>query len=663
MSTLLQVRRLTSAFGDLTIVDDISFDINKGETLALVGESGSGKSITALSVMRLLPKPGKITQGHILLDQKNIVDLPVNEIRKLRGRRIGMIFQDPMTSLNPVHRVGDQIVEAIQLHEDWNKDDAMARAKALFEEVGIPDPEQRLEAYPHQLSGGLKQRVMIAMALSMQPDLLIADEPTTALDVTIQAQIIELLRQLQKSRGMSILLITHDLGVVNELADRVAVMYAGRIVETASRAELLSNPKHPYTRGLLKANPALGKRGHNLHEIPGVVPSPENWPQGCRFASRCEFASAKCMESIPPASRVGEKHSVFCYEAANLDAWSSADSGQADQPETESAVDMPQGSDQFRVRDLKTWFPIKQGILQRTVGHVQAVTDVNFDIPAGTTLALVGESGCGKSTTGRAVLRLGPADKGSVEFNGTDVFSLAPKPLREFRQNLQMVFQDPAAALNPKMRVRDAVAEGMKSFGIGESEEQRTELVKQLFERVRLNPEHIWRYPHEFSGGQRQRICIARSLAVKPKLIVFDEAVSALDVSIQAQILNLLAELQAELGISYLFISHDLHVVRHLAHQVAVMYLGRIVERGETEALFNNPQHPYTRALLAAAPSMDPHQRSENQPLKGDVPSPSNPPSGCAFHTRCPIAIDRCKIERPQEISSKVGGVSCHLAE
>lgn len=655
MSTLLQVRRLSAGFNGLTIVDDISFDINKGETLALVGESGSGKSITALSLMRLLPKPGKITQGHILLDQQNIVNLHVNEMRKLRGKRIGMIFQDPMTSLNPVHRVGDQIVEAIQLHEDCSKTDAMARAKALFEEVGIPDPEQRLEAYPHQLSGGLKQRVMIAMALSMQPDLLIADEPTTALDVTIQAQIIELLRELQKARGMSILLITHDLGVVNELADRVAVMYAGRIVETAARTELLSNPKHPYTRGLLKANPALGKRGHKLHEIPGVVPSPENWPQGCRFAARCEFANPQCQQAIPPSSNAGENHSVFCYEAANLEAWSATEASEPS--DTEEEATERNSEQQFSVRDLQTWFPIKQGILQRTVGHVQAVTDVSFDIPAGTTLALVGESGCGKSTTGRAILRLGPADNGSVEFNGTDVFGLAPQPLREFRQNLQMVFQDPAAALNPKMRVRDAVAEGMKSFGIGESEGERTDLVKQLFERVRLNPEHIWRYPHEFSGGQRQRICIARSLAVKPKLIVFDESVSALDVSIQAQILNLLAELQAELGISYLFISHDLHVVRHLAHQVAVMYLGRIVERGKTEALFSNPQHPYTKALLAAAPSMDPHQRSQNQALTGDVPSPSNPPSGCAFHTRCPVAIDRCKSERPVETN----GSSCHL--
>lgn len=658
MSILLQVRRLSSAFADLTIVDDISFDLHRGETLALVGESGSGKSITALSLMRLLPKPGKIIQGHVLLDQKNIVDLHVNEMRKLRGKRIAMIFQDPMTSLNPVHRVGDQIVEAIQLHDDCSKVEAIARAKSLFEEVGIPDPEQRLEAYPHQLSGGLKQRVMIAMALSMEPDLLIADEPTTALDVTIQAQIIELLRRLQKSRGMSILLITHDLGVVNELADRVAVMYAGRIVETANRVELLSNPKHPYTRGLLKANPALGKRGRDLHEIPGVVPSPENWPQGCRFAARCEFANPQCQQAIPPVNNIGEDHSVFCYEAGNLAAWSAVSSDDNQQAEADSPNHLTSDG-QFSVRDLRTWFPIKQGILQRTVGHVQAATAVSFDIPAGTTLALVGESGCGKSTTGRAILRLGPADKGSVEFNGTDVFGLAPKPLREFRQNLQMVFQDPAAALNPKMRVRDAVAEGMKSFGIGENEDERTEMVKALFERVRLNPAHIWRYPHEFSGGQRQRICIARSLAVKPKLIVFDESVSALDVSIQAQILNLLAELQAELGISYLFISHDLHVVRHLAHQVAVMYLGRIVERGETEALFNNPQHPYTKALLAAAPSMDPQQRSQNQPLTGDVPSPSNPPSGCAFHTRCPVAIDRCKHERPVERNN----VNCHLVE
>lgn len=658
MSTLLDVRRLSAAFGNLTIVDEVSFEIRKAETLALVGESGSGKSITALSLMRLLPKPGRITHGELLLEQQNIVDLHVNQMRKLRGKRIAMIFQDPMTSLNPVHRVGDQIVEAIQLHDKCSNSEAMSRAQALFEEVGIPDPAQRLAAYPHQLSGGLKQRVMIAMALSMEPDLLIADEPTTALDVTIQAQIIELLRTLQKQRGMSILLITHDLGVVNELADRVAVMYAGRIVETANRVELLSNPKHPYTRGLLKANPALGKRGHKLHEIPGVVPSPENWPSGCRFAARCEFATPQCQQSMPPVSNVGDDHAVFCHEASQLAAWSTTENQRTDndsRPSTAAGCN----DRQFSVRNLQTWFPIKQGIFQRTVSHIQAVTDVSFDIPAGTTLALVGESGCGKSTTGRAILRLGPADKGSVTFNHTEVFELAPKPLREFRQNLQMVFQDPAAALNPKMRVRDAVAEGMRSFGIGDSEEQRTEMVKTLFERVRLNPDHIWRYPHEFSGGQRQRICIARCLAVEPKLIVFDESVSALDVSIQAQILNLLSELQAELEISYLFISHDLQVVRHLAHQVAVMYLGRIVERGDTEALFSNPQHPYTQALLAAAPSMNPHQRSQNKALVGDVPSPSNPPSGCAFHTRCPVAIDRCASERPVEVN----GSSCHLSE
>jgi peptide/nickel transport system ATP-binding protein len=657
---LLRVRGLRvhigAGDGAVRAVDGVDFDILPGETFALLGESGCGKSMTGLSLMRLLPPGACVLGGEVVLDGTDLLTLPEERMRRERGGRIGMIFQEPMTSLNPVMTVGDQIAEAVRLHDPEHRRDPRPRVVALLRSVGIPDPERRHGEYPHQLSGGMKQRVMIAIALAGRPKLLIADEPTTALDVTIQAQVLRLLKDLQRETGMAVLLITHDLGVVAQVADRVAVMYAGEIVETAARRAFFAGPRHPYGRLLFASLPDAGKRGQPLTVIPGSVPRLDAAFSGCRFADRCALAVAACRAgSVAWQGTSGD--GVRCVRAGECGP---AQGGVAVAP----VPVLARGAPLLEVSDLRVHFPIRQGVLQRVVGQVRAVDGVSFAIPTGRTLALVGESGCGKTTVGKALLQLLRPTAGSVRFDGTELTALRGERLRRRRREFQIVFQDPASSMNPRMRVGDIVAEGLVAQGLGGGATERQARVAALLERVGLAAGALTRYPHEFSGGQRQRIAIARALALEPRLLVCDEPTSALDVSVQAQIINLLRELQENLKISYLFITHNIGVVAYLAHEVAVMYLGRIVESGTVEEVIGDARHPYTRALLAAVPRADPDAIVTAEPLGDDLPSPSAPPSGCHFHTRCPLARPVCREAYP--VTRTVGAthrVACVLAE
>jgi len=656
---LLQVEDLRTwvASGDRIVhaVDGLSLSIERGETFALLGESGCGKSLTALSIMRLLPDAGAIVSGRVLLDGSDLVGLPERRMRDVRGRRIAMIFQEPGASLNPVMTVGDQVREVLARHLGLTGGAADRRVLELFEAVGIPDPARRLDEFPFQLSGGLKQRVMIAGALACEPELLVADEPTTALDVTIQAQVLELLRDLQRRTGMAMLLITHDLGVVSEMAHRVAVMYAGEIVETASRESFFGRPAHPYTRKLFASLPGADMRDHRLAVIRGTVPPLWTDFKGCRFADRCDNAWARCREQAPAVHRISEMQSARCHLFAE-DAVANASDGQhlAALPEdTGNRLPAPLTSKAaeplLQTESLCVYFPIRKGLFKRVVGHVKAVDGVSLSIAAGRTVALVGESGCGKTTVGKGIVRLLPADAGAIRFGGVDLARLNQSELRARRRDFQIIFQDPFASLNPRMRVTEIVEEGMTALGVGGSKAARASRIDALLEQVGLSADMKYRYPHEFSGGQRQRIAIARAIAVDPKLIVCDEPTSALDVSVQAQILNLLKDLQDRLGISYLFITHNISVVEYLAHEVAVMYLGRIVEYGTVEEVLRSPRHPYTEALLSAVPAIE---RPADRPvirLQGDIPSPANPPQGCHFEPRCPKALSACRVAYPAE--------------
>jgi peptide/nickel transport system ATP-binding protein len=659
---LLQVNSLVTRLRNgARIVDDISFTIAQGETFALVGESGSGKSMTALSLMRLLPESIHIESGAVRLEETDLLNLPERAMREVRGGRMAMIFQEPGLSLNPVMTVGAQIAEALELHQGLRGKAAEARSIALLEQVGIPDAPRRVHEYPFQMSGGMKQRVMIAIALAGQPKLLVADEPTTALDVTIQAQVLQLLRETQRQNGMALLLITHDLGVVAQMAHQVAVMYAGHIVELATREQLFSHPAHPYTKKLFAALPEAQRRGQPLDAIPGSVPSLSAIPEGCRFAPRCEKAWELCREQAPEWATLEGGQRVRCHLYRD-------GTGARKEQENQSAVTTLGSSTEhssfaplLEVTDLKVHFPIRKGILQRTVGQVRAVDGVSLAVAAGRTVALVGESGCGKTTTGKALLRLIEPTSGSVRLGGTELVGLDARSLRKRRAGMQMVFQDPFASLNPKLRVAEILQEGMDALGVAANNEARQQRIDELLDQVGLAQASKWRYPHEFSGGQRQRIAIARALAVNPQLLVCDEPTSALDVSVQAQILNLLKLLQQELNLSYLFISHNLGVVEYLAHEVCVMYLGRIVERGNAEEVLQRPQHPYTQALLAAVPRID-VQGVEVMRAAGDQPSPANPPQGCHYHPRCPRAMAVCKENYPEaRAKSSTHVVHCYL--
>ncbi len=659
---LLRVRglrvRIGAGEGAVRPVDGLDFDIRPGETFALLGESGCGKSMTALSVMRLLPPGAAVLGGEVWLDGTELLALPESGMRRERGGRVGMIFQEPMTSLNPVMTVGEQIAEAVRLHDPAHRRVPRPRVVELLRAVGIPDPERRGDEYPHQLSGGMKQRVMIAIALAGRPKLLIADEPTTALDVTIQAQVLGLLKDLQRATGMAVLLITHDLGVVAQVADRVAVMYAGEIVETAGCDAFFAAPRHPYSRLLFESVPDAAKRGATLAVIPGAVPRLDQDFAGCRFAARCPAVVADCHAGAVPWSGALDDGVRCLRAAAGAGLLPAAASSNASAPGRGGAP----GS-LLEVRDLAVHFPIRRGVLQRVVGHVPAVDGVSFAIPAGRTLALVGESGCGKTTVGKALLQLIRPTAGSVRFEGAELTALRGRALRRRRRDFQIVFQDPASSMNPRMRVGDIVAEGLLAQRMGGGPQERERRVAELLGQVGLSADAARRYPHEFSGGQRQRIAIARALALDPKLVVCDEPTSALDVSVQAQILNLLSDLQSKFNISYLFITHNIAVVSYLAHEVAVMYLGRIVESGTVEEVLGDPRHPYTRALLAAVPVADPGRRREPARLGDELPSPAAPPAGCHFHPRCPLAIAACREAYPA--TATVGGthrVACVLS-
>jgi peptide/nickel transport system ATP-binding protein len=630
----------------LRVCDDLGFSIRPGETLALLGESGCGKSMTALSLMRLLPLGGRIVSGSVRLGNTDLLRLTERDMRRVRGGRMAMIFQEPQTSLNPVLSIGAQIAEAVRVHEGMSHTAVPERVVELLRAVGIPDPTRRAEEFPHQLSGGMKQRVMIAMALAGDPELLVADEPTTALDVTIQAQVLRLLKGLQRERGMAVLLITHDLGVVAETADRLAVMYAGQIVEQAPVETFFAGPAHPYSRKLMESLPDAAKRAGELAVIPGRVPPLDQDFVGCRFAPRCFRVMERCRETEPRWFPAGAERRVRCLL---WDEDTPAFAPVAAQAVTDGIEAAGAGGELLSTADLRVHFPIRRGLFKRTVGHVKAVDGVDLRLSAGRTLALVGESGCGKTTAGKGVLQLERPTAGAVHYDGVDLTRLKPGRLRTYRKELQIIFQDPYASMNPRMLVEDIVGEGLLALGLEPGRAERRKRVAALLEQVGIGEQAMGRYPHEFSGGQRQRICIARALAVEPKLIVCDEPTSALDVSVQAQILNLLKQLQQDLGLSYLFITHDISVVAYLAHEVAVMYLGRIVEYGTTEQILDHPRHPYTKALLSAVPVADPSQPREIIQLDGDMPSPANPPAGCHFHPRCPEAIAACAAGYPEE--------------
>ncbi|CAN5301906.1 dipeptide ABC transporter ATP-binding protein [soil metagenome] len=614
MLSLEHVRtEIDSSQGIVVAVDNVTLDIQRGETFALVGESGSGKSVTALSISRLLPINARVAQGHVVLNDADLADLPESRMREVRGAQVSMIFQEPGTSLNPVMTVGRQVVEAIELHTPLRGAQAKAAAIDWLKRVGIPRADTRFDAYPFQMSGGQKQRVMIAIALAAEPELLIADDPTTALDVTVQKQILELLQDLQRERHMAILLITHDLGVVSQVADRVGLMYAGQLVEVAPAAEFFARPSHPYARCLLAALPDVDKRGKQLEAIAGSVPALNQPFGGCRFAPRCHSAVPFCSSQVPEVYDIGARHGVRCFgfdPASPVTLAEPAELVRAEPlgsavPLLDTLSDVAEHKRILSVDHLNVRFPIRGGLLQRTTGFVEAVQDVSFDLAAGETLALVGESGCGKTTTGKAILQLlrGSAQvTGRAVLDGVDLMTAQGSALRRVRRDLQVIFQDPYGSLNPRMRVGEILEEGMLSLRPESTPSSRHASITALLDQVGLPQNAMLKYPHEFSGGQRQRVAIARALAVEPRLIICDEPTSALDVSVQAQILNLLKGLQRELGVAYLFITHNIGVVEYMAGRVAVMQNGRIVEAGISTDVLSRPQNDYTRTLLESVP-------------------------------------------------------------
>jgi peptide/nickel transport system ATP-binding protein len=662
-------------------LDHVSLTVEAGRTLGIVGESGSGKTMTAMSIEQLLPPGGHIVGGQVRFDGRDLVGLSERELNRIRGNEIGMIFQDPSTSLNAVQTVGVQVAEPLRLHRGLGRTEARQRVIDMFARVGIPSPARRYDDYPHQLSGGQRQRVMIAMALICQPKLLIADEPTTALDVTIQKQILELIDDLRAEIGMAVILVTHDLGVIAGNADRVAVMYAGRIVETAGAAELFARPRHRYTEALLSALPdrAAGT-GERLYSIPGLPPDLTDPPPACRFAARCRYAVDRCRSEVPvlAADHGAGGHEYACFVPRPV--WG------GDTPAVEPAARVPvaragwvapttpipaDGVPLLEVTDLEKEFPVRSGaIVQRRVGAISAVAGVSLRLQRGEAVGLVGESGCGKTTLGRLIVGLDEPTSGQVLFRGRRVDRLRGADRRRERRNVQLMFQDSYASLDPRMRVRAILREPLEIQHVGTSLD-RDRRVDELLDAVGLARRSAERYPHEFSGGQRQRIGLARALALQPGLIVADEPVSALDVSVQAQILNLMKDLQQERELSYLFISHDLAVVRYLTDRIAVMYLGKIVETGPSRQVYANPWHPYTKGLVDTIPVADPalEAAKARSGVTGELPSALDPPSGCRFRTRCPRAQDLCaRVEPPLAVPAVAGPavaterlVACHF--
>ncbi|WP_082511874.1 ABC transporter ATP-binding protein [Devosia sp. Leaf420] len=663
MDNLIEIRDLRVTFaGAIDVVNGLDLDIAPGKTLCLVGESGCGKSVTAKAILQVIDHPGRVSGGSINLRQPDgsVLDIaktkPTSPVMQhVRGGDIAMIHQEPMSFLSPLYTIGNQISEALMLHRKVGEKAARAEGIRMLEEVGMPDPARRYDSYTFQLSGGQRQRAMIAMALINKPRLLIADEPTTALDVTTQANILDLLARLQRDTGMGVLFITHDLGVVAEIADEVAVMYLGKIVERGPVREVLEHPKHPYTRGLLASMPRLdGDFKASLQAIRGMVPPPALRPAGCPFHPRCDWARADmCGHVQVLETELGHDHMVACHaygpQAHKFDRVdrpvAAAAAAAAVKVREESAAPL------LSVRDIKKHFPIRSGFFQRQTGAVRAVDAVSLDIFPGETLGLVGESGCGKSTLGQTIVGLHRADSGSMRFAeddrpAVDLLAARGAEARRLRTDIRMIFQDPTGSLNPRMRVRNIIGEVLQVEGqLSDAEIEAR--VQALLAKVGLSPDYAQRYPHAFSGGQRQRIAIARALASDPRLVIADEAVSALDVSVQTQIINMMKALQAEMGLTYLFVSHDLGVIANISDRVAVMYAGRIVELGSTEEIFRNPQHPYTEALLAAIPGRGESAGGRIR-LGGHVPDVAGRIEGCAFADRCPYALEACRQVRPE---------------
>lgn len=666
MGALLEINNLSIDFktrkGQIQAIHNVSLSIGAGETVCLVGESGSGKTVTSKAIMRLIDhENGIISSGKVLLGELDLARLPEAELRKIRGKRVAMVFQEPMAAFDPVFTIGEQIAETIRTHEAVSKTEAWQRGEHLLHRVGIPDPAIRMKQYPGQLSGGMLQRAMIAMALSCNPQLLIADEPTTALDVTIQAQILLLLQDLKRELGMAVLLITHDLGVAAKLADRIIVMYGGQIVEEAAARELFAAPKHPYTQGLLKSIAKLDSvKGSKLYAIEGSVPSPHALPAGCVFHPRCASATERCKREAPSLLET-KSRKYACWHPVEHEAASRQSLQQAKrEQERQEHAQQVQSEPLFEIKQLSKHYPVKGNSFFAARTIIRAVENVSFTIRRNETFGLVGESGSGKSTLGRLLLQLERASSGQVTFNGIDLSKVQGASLRKMRSQMQVIFQDPHSSLDPRWTVEDSIAEPLKVHS-SLSPNERTKRVAELLALVGLDPVIAKRYPHEFSGGQRQRIGIARAIALNPSFILADEAVSALDVSVQAQIINLLQDLQKKLGLTYLFIAHGLQVVRHISDRIGVMYLGKLVEIAPSEQLFNEPAHPYTKALIASIPQPDPTIASELQPIEGEIPSPANPPAGCRFHPRCPLATEACRSEEPllRQIDRE-RYVSCH---
>ncbi|WP_333647804.1 ABC transporter ATP-binding protein [Lacrimispora sp.] len=658
MEHLLEIKNIEACFKTdgqrVKAVDDVSMYLNPGEIIGIVGESGSGKSVTMMSMLQLISSPGKVTAGKVYIrgDQRNMLDYDQDseEMRHMRGGKVSMIFQEPMTSLNPVLTIGYQIQENIMEHLKLNKEEAKKRTIEMLKLVNIPDAEERFNYYPQQFSGGMRQRIMIAMAMSSKPMVLVADEATTALDVTTQAQLLEMIRDIAKKTNTAVIIVTHNLGIVARFAERIYVMYSGSVVETTDAKRLFANPEHPYTRALLRAIPRLDDpKDRILIPIDGLPPNPASRPDYCPFYERCEYRMDKCKEQPRPALKENEEgHFAACHlseEEKLVKAEEIAAKEIKKSPRIEIGEDIC-----LEVKNVRKYFPIYKGMVRKKVGEVKAIEEINFSVRKGETLGIVGESGCGKTTLARCIMRVYKPEEGQIIFNGTDIAVFNDKQMYPFRRKLSMIFQDPFSSLDPRQTAESIVGESLLLHKLVKNKEEYNNRVDELFRIVGLDPALKYRVPHEFSGGQRQRIGIARALSSEPDLILCDEPISALDVSIQAQIINLLEELQSKLGLTYLFIAHDLAVVKHISNRILVMYLGRVVEIADCEELYSNTLHPYTKTLLSAVPVADPsvEESRERVPIRGEVPSLTNRPAGCPFHDRCDQAQERCSKEIPE---------------
>ena len=656
---LLDIKNLKTVFhmdtGDVCAIDNVSLHLDEGEIVSIVGESGSGKSVTMLSVLQLIQAPGKIVGGEVLYNGDDLLKYPANgkEMNRIRGGEIGMVFQEPMTSLNPVLTIGQQITENLLAHQDISPAKAKARTIELLDMVGIPDSAERLSNYPTQFSGGMRQRIMIAMAMANNPKILIADEATTALDVTTQEQILELLRDVIKKTNTSLIIITHNMSVVARYADRVYVMYAGTVVEDGTAMEIFKRPSHPYTNGLLKAIPRLDSdKKSRLIPIEGVPLNPSMKDEHCPFRVRCKYSCDQCeKQGTPPLRKLSETHEIACYrDAFNAD--------QHDIQEDRSFdARTIQDHNILEVSHVSKLYPIYSGFLRREKGKLKALNDVTFTIREGETVGLVGESGCGKTTLAKSILKLHSISGGHILYRGTDIAAIREREMRPLRKEIQFIFQDPFGSLDPRQTVESIVGEPLITHHLANDKDTYLKMVIDLLQAVGIDPALRDRVPHEFSGGQRQRIGIARALASQPSFIICDEPVSALDVSIQAQIINLLIDLQAQRNLTYLFIAHDLSVVRHISDRIIVMYLGMIMEISPCGELYNMPLHPYTKMLLSAIPIPDPEVEKNRKRVRidGEIPSPYNRPEGCVFSTRCPYATDKCKKSVPELIEKTDG--------